>query len=79
MSTHGANIKDRKFLMPSTRDTDNKQCLICKKNIIRKSNQLVCSSCNNDCRNGMWSQIGKTIDKRIKKELNVILNKDVQK
>jgi len=47
------------------------KCVICDK-ILQKRNsdrRIVCTGCANDCLNGMFGQIGKTIEKRIKKEV----------
>jgi len=58
---------------------DNNKCVICKNNVVDKSNRRkVCSKCANDCLGGQWGNIEKTILKRIKKEENLKKLMEVQ-
>ena len=52
------------------------KCIICDKSLQKRKNnrRMVCTSCANDCLNGMFGNIKRTIDKRISKEITKFKN-----
>lgn len=70
--TRGSRLKDREFLITS-KNIDNYKCIICDRNLRDKKHRAkkTCSGCSNDCLNGQWGNIERTIKRRIRDALSL--------